>query len=256
MALERVTGRWHSAAMYACAACGAVGTGSLCPPCDQTLQPATPFRTPAGLVVSPAFRHRGAARRLVHSLKYAGIVEAGTVLASAMAALVPETATALVPVPRATARRWRHGVDPAVVLARFIGRRCGLPVVPALRSAWWWPRHAARGDERRSRARFTARVSGRPGWVLIDDVATSGATLAAAADALGRETSLALVATAPSRVSGNGGSSRRSRVAGGGVAERWPNRTVLESPLSRRGASAPEPLRAGLGTTSALRIDG
>ncbi len=244
--------------MYACAACGAVGTGPLCPPCDQTLQAATAFRTPAGLLVSPAFRHRGAARRLVHSLKYAGIMEAAGVLASAMAERVPETATALVPVPRAVVRRWRHGVDPAVVLARAIGKRCGLPVVPALRSAWWWPRHAARGDERRSRARFTAPVAGRPGWLLVDDVATSGATLTAAAEALGPGISLALVATAPSRVPASGGSSGRSPVAGGGVAELWPNQTVFESPTPsfRSGAGAPWSLRPGSKPHPLSGIDG
>jgi hypothetical protein len=148
--------------------------------------------------------HRGTGRLLVHRLKYEGLIRAADVLAAAMAPLVPETATALVPVPRAMMRRWAHGIDPAQVLAGHLSKRCGLPVVEGLRPAVWWPRHAARGDRARSRARFRAVRSADPAWVLVDDVATSGATLDAASHALRGVVRLALVATSPSRVTGVG----------------------------------------------------
>lgn len=169
--------------------------------------------TPGGVLVWAGLRHRGTGRTLVHRLKYDGLARAASVLAAAMAPLVPETATALVPVPRATLRRWSHGVDPGPVLAHQLAQRCGLPVLAALRPGVWWPRHAARGQQARSRARFRAVAGPERTWVLVDDVATSGATLDAACSALGGVVRLAVVATAPSRVAGVG-SQQRSPVPG------------------------------------------
>lgn len=206
--------------MLACAACGAFGAGPLCLPCDQQLAEGPSFLSPGGVLVVAAYGHRGTARRLVHALKYRGIVSAAAMLADAMAGRVPEAATALVPVRRAAFRRWRHGIDPAQTLARALAVRTGLPVCDVLRPAPWWPRHAGRGDAIRSRAIFTARVTAKPGWVLVDDVATSGATLDAAAGAFGGAVSLAIVATAPSRVRRSEGSIQRPPDLGGGVAKR------------------------------------
>ena len=156
--------------------------------------------TPGGLLVSAAFAHHGAGRVLVHRLKYQAMPAAGAVLAAGMATAVPEAATALVPVPRARVRTWRHGIDPASWLAQSLSRRTGLPVVAALDAGWWWPRHAGRGDAARSAATLRGDGWGEPGWVLVDDVATSGATLDTAAAALGKAVHLCLVATAPSRM--------------------------------------------------------
>ncbi len=89
-----------------------------------------------------AFAHRGTARLLVHRLKYGGHRAAAAVLAEGMAGCVPEGAGALVPVPRARLRHWRYGVDPAVELARALGRLLRLPVVPALAPEWWHRRRA------------------------------------------------------------------------------------------------------------------
>jgi hypothetical protein len=50
----------------------------------------------------------------------------------------------------------------------------------------------------RSPVGIRGRGSGDPGWTLVDDVATSGATLDAAAAALGGGVRLGLVATSPS----------------------------------------------------------
>lgn len=187
--------------MVGCAACGDWCAGRICEVCRASLQPGPVFTTSGGLVVTAALRHHGAARRLVHGLKYRGLHGPLAELAEAMTKRMPADVTALVPVRRATVRRWKHGVDPAFELARRISLVTATPLVDALSPALWWPRHAGRGEAPRSVVRFRRRRGDLDsGWMLIDDVATSGATLDAAADALGFGELRGLVATAPSRV--------------------------------------------------------
>jgi predicted amidophosphoribosyltransferase len=156
-------------------------------------------RLESGLVVAAAFHHHGAPRRLVHRLKYHGLVAAADLLSAAMVPLIPAGASALVPVPRATFRRLRHGVDPAILLAQRLSRRTGVPVVCSLRPGWWWPRHAIAAPAGRTPPRFRLRSDVPSDAVLVDDVLTTGATMGAAA-ALSGDFWHGLVATSPGRV--------------------------------------------------------
>jgi predicted amidophosphoribosyltransferase len=151
-------------------------------------------------LIAGGLRHGGAARRLVHRLKYQGLVEIADLLAGFMIPLVPAAAEVLVPVARARLRKLRHGIDPALELTRALSRSTGLPVDRALAAALWWPRHAPTDPARRSRPQFRARGAPIAGAVLVDDVATSGATLVAAAAALDADLRHGIVATAPGRV--------------------------------------------------------
>ena len=166
----------------------------MCRRCVEGLQAAPPRVVGAGFTVWPAFRHRGLARRLVHDLKYRGVAAIADTLAAAMADHLPTTTAMLVPVPRVLVRRVRLGVDPGVGLARAIGRRCGIPVVEAVQAPLWRPGQAGKGRGGRSSTAFGRR---RPVWdaVLIDDVVTTGGTLAAAAGALESGVIAAVTAT-------------------------------------------------------------
>jgi predicted amidophosphoribosyltransferase len=150
-----------------------------------------------GISVAYAFHHSGTGRLLVHRLKYHGLTSAAELLAGAMAPLIPLHTSALVPVPRAAVRRIGYGVDPAWELARRLGRRLHVPVVSALRAPLWWSPHAKAGSRSREAPRFAPRRPVRGPIVLIDDVVTSGATLAGAVAALDIEIMAAVAATSP-----------------------------------------------------------
>lgn len=135
----------------------------------------------SGLQVFAAYTHSGTARRLVHRLKYAGMYRAAEVLALAMLEAMPADVAALVPVPRAIARKLRYGVDPAVLLARLIGREAAIPVVYALRAPVWWPSNAGTSRGSRSSPEFSPAEVAPTGSLLVDDVVTTGMTLLAAA---------------------------------------------------------------------------
>jgi predicted amidophosphoribosyltransferase len=167
-----------------CLACGGPAVDRLCPRCVLTLAPGAERRV-GSVTVRPAFVHEGAARALVLRLKYAGLAAAAGPLAAAMAPLVPADATALVPVPRVIARRWSYGVDPAVELARAVARLRSIPVLSALRPPVWVRHRAGRAGRRRGTPGFRPVAPVPPGAVLVDDVVTSGATLAAAGAATG-----------------------------------------------------------------------
>jgi predicted amidophosphoribosyltransferase len=175
-----------------CVACGtmagegAAAAGSLCLRCDAGIAPVPQRRIGGadGILVGSAAHHEGSARRLVHRLKYQGLVAAADVLALRMVGAVPFQPTALVPVPRALARRVRYGVDPALVLAHRLSRHLDVPVVRALGASLWWRRHAgvSRSGRRSPGLRVVQRVDGSV--LLVDDVVTTGATLLHAAGCL------------------------------------------------------------------------
>ncbi len=137
----------------------------------------------------------GVVRNALHALKYAGERRLAAPLGAAIAARWAEVGAGgdlLVPVPIHAERRRHRGYDQAVLLADAAAASLGIPAVVALvRDRATRPQFEL-GRERRAenvadafRMDSASRraVAGR--WiVLVDDVATTGATLVACANAL------------------------------------------------------------------------
>jgi predicted amidophosphoribosyltransferase len=175
-----------------CWSCGAPAArgGPLCGACRRELRflPRTPV-TLCGLAVWAPVAYDGPARELVKALKFHGATRLAEQMASLIAANVPPglVGATLVPVPLHPARRRARPFNQAELIARAVAERTGLPIRDCL---------ARSGDDRRQVGRGRAERLRRPAGaveavgrvpseaVLMDDVATTGGTLAACAHAL------------------------------------------------------------------------
>jgi predicted amidophosphoribosyltransferase len=127
-------------------------------------------------------------RRLVRAWKERGLRRLAAEAAEVVAGVLPTPRSSVLTfVPPDRARSLQRGHHPAERLARELGERWSLPVLPLVARTGPAPRQRglALADRRRNVAGAFAPASEPPRAVtLVDDVYTSGATVAAAASAL------------------------------------------------------------------------
>jgi len=182
-----------------CVACRrhAGRTEPLCRECRRTLRWLEPDPSPAsGVAAWAPLAYEGPARAMVAALKFGGALALAGAMATQMAANAPSgwlesPSSGLVPVPLHPARRRRRGFNQAERLAVELAARSGRPVEDCLERAGPSTNQVGRGREERSVAiagavRIRAAEQPPPVAVLVDDVITTGATLAACAKALRR----------------------------------------------------------------------
>jgi len=152
----------------------------------------TAWPQPLTLVRSAVWLSEGA-REAVHALKYRALPRIADDLAAAMAAdLFPtDEASVLVPIPLAPKRLRQRGYNQSEALARAVARLWRIPVVDVLiRSRETATQTALTPETRLANVAGAFTPGRRPGvnrdsnYILVDDVFTTGATLAEAARAL------------------------------------------------------------------------
>jgi len=151
----------------------------------------------------------GPARDLVQALKFHGATRlarqmATLIVANAPAGLFRDTA-ALVPVPLHPARRRARPFNQAELIAEAIAARAGLPVRDCLVRSGSGRRQVGRGRAERLHGPSGAIAAARAvpaEALLVDDVATTGGTLAACAQALQSAGTQHVIAVAFARTAG------------------------------------------------------
>jgi ComF family protein len=205
-----------------CSGCGREGE-PLCPACLPALDARLklPGGTPIGLpadIPEPLLQlewcapFAGPVRAALHELKYAGERRLAQPLGEAVARRwrrAGEGATLVVPVPVHAERERRRGYDQAALIASVAAAHLGLPCARALERERATVAQFELGREARAAnvaGAFRLRSPSRPAaavlrrWILlVDDVVTTGATLAACATALEAAGALGVSAIAVAR---------------------------------------------------------
>jgi len=172
----------------------AADTTLLCAPCEALLRPASPMPTPlhaaSGLAILAAFTYDAASAPLLTRYKFHEDLAAGRALAALCLPVLRRAPRpqALVPVPLHDRRLRARGHDQALGLARDWARALDLPVMADVlrRRRDTRPQTELDAAARRRNLDDAFALCGPcPAHVaLVDDVVTTGSTVAAAARAL------------------------------------------------------------------------
>ena len=138
--------------------------------------------------IHSAYVYEGPARRLIRRLKYESVRSAAVPLARKMVYLPSGEEEIIVPVPTDKRRELARGFNQSALLAEHVGQELGMQVVHALRRVEHRPPQTGLPARERRKNLIGCmaadeRVSGMR-VLLIDDVYTTGSTIAEAARAL------------------------------------------------------------------------
>lgn len=176
-----------------CQSCGAEGE-YLCLSCQGAIEPPVPKALPGidhlkGLLVAAEYKNDGI-RRLIWHLKFNSVRTAAPTLARLLADYLVKTdildyftAAAVIPVPMYHARQKGRGYNQAELIAENLAGMLGLGYCPILKkirptkSQVDLPREERIENIRGSFAASSLPSLGERKILLIDDVATTGATL-------------------------------------------------------------------------------
>lgn len=172
-----------------CAACGRScrADSCLCTRCTRRLAEAEPLAGHGAAGLDRAWSsapHEGVARQLVAALKFRRLLPVAESMADRIHWLAPASVLSgtLVPVPTATLRTMKRGFDPAVEIAAALAERTGAPFSRCLERVGATRQVGKRRGERVAHPpRFGLRGEAPRSVILVDDVLTTGATLAACA---------------------------------------------------------------------------
>ena len=169
-----------------CRVCWLPSNDRFCPACDSHPLALDALRSP--------FRYDAGARTLVHELKFRNFSALAEAMAGPMAVVATDravTADFIVPVPLSGRHERQRGYNQAGLLAHEIGRLVGIDVVEVLRRPHAAQPQSLTPDAAARRKNVEGAFILRPGAsieghaiLLVDDVATTGATLDACARAL------------------------------------------------------------------------
>ena len=171
-------------ALPRCLLCDEAGESpGVCDTCARLLEPPAAFWLEPGLPVTSAFAYRFPLDHLVHRFKFSGDMAAGRWLAASLAdaVLAQPRPDLLLPAPSSSRRLRERGFDPALLLARWVGKRTGCAVEPhALAKRLHTRAQTSLTREARSQNLSGAFTSKRSlaglRVAVVDDVVTTGAT--------------------------------------------------------------------------------